>query len=115
MQIFHRQDEWLLLTLLQQHLAQQGKRACSRCLWTPPGQLRGVRWYFEKLEEVGGTFFGVYAYRCEAMAYFLNDRLGVVHFRNATVVTDEVKHREGRDSAPIGATVSLKVREAGRS
>src|SRR2546423_12150929 len=110
MQIFHRQDEWLLLTTLPQHLAQEGKRPRPRCLWTPPSQPRSACLHFEELEEVWSTRFGSYSYFCEAMAYLLNDRLGAVCFRNATLVTDEVKHREGRNSAPIRATVSLKIR-----
>src|SRR5215510_6097153 len=110
MQIFHDNDERLLLAPLQQHLAQEGKGPRSCRLRTPPGQPCGVRLHFEELEKVRSTLCGIYAYLCEALTYFLNDYLGVVRFRNATIVTDEVKHWDRRERAHIGATVALKIR-----
>jgi hypothetical protein len=113
-QVFHRQNEGVLLTAREPELPQRRKSVRLQRLRTAPRHLPGGRRHPQQMQQSGGRCVRCQPHRLEPAAHLCSDGVSAVGRGDATVRPQPVEHGEVGRGAAIGETVAFQVCHPGR-
>ena len=108
-QVFHGEDEGVLLTALQPELSQRRQGVRLQSVGTAARYLHGGRLHPQQMQEIWSLHIWFQPHRLEPPAHLRGDGVIAVGRRDAAVRPQPVEHREVGHGAAVRETAAFQV------